>query len=248
MDSLKKQQSSPISIVIPAFNEADRLPRTLMELKGYIESQHLHADVVIVDDGSNDATVQKVLTLQRAWPELRLFQLKQNQGKGAAVREGVRQARFDQVLIADADGATPWSELEKLQTKIKKGPALVMGSRAFPQSEIIVRQAWWRERMGKIFNGLMRWITGLSYLDTQCGFKLLILSAELKKDLLKTDVDRFAWDVEWILKTLEVQGEVVEVPVKWAHKEASRVHPVWDSLEMLLSVVKIRLKLTRRNK
>ncbi|MBV2168141.1 MAG: glycosyltransferase family 2 protein [Bdellovibrio sp.] len=236
-----------ISVVIPAYNEEGRLPKTLAALQKY--SQRSEAtwsvtEVFVVDDGSKDQTSSVVKKAQATWANLRLLELNTNQGKGAAVHEGIRQASGEWVLIADADMATPWEELEKLWA-VRDECNLAMGSRALPKSDIVVRQHWLRQSMGKSFNKILRSIVGLPFRDTQCGFKLIKNSPFFRTEILPyLQVARFAWDVELILLLLRKNQRVIEVPIRWQHQEASRVHIVRDSFEMLWTVLKLKVRLS----
>ncbi len=235
-----------LSIVIPAFNEEGRLPGTLAVLRQFHETGEMSlplSEVLVVDDGSLDDTRQVVEMLAREWPLLRLLKLAENQGKGAAVKKGLGEAQGEWILIADADMATPWEELNKLAS-YRDTAELIMGSRALHQSQIKVRQHWIRQTMGKIFNHIMRLSTGLSYKDTQCGFKLLHNSEAFRQRVLsQMQIARFAWDVELILLMEKYRLRVVEVPICWSHQESSRVHIVRDSIEMLFAIYKMRARL-----
>ncbi|WII71619.1 glycosyltransferase family 2 protein [Bdellovibrio sp. 22V] len=234
---------SSISVVIPAYNEEMRLPKTLQALQRYMEQPHrewkIH-EVIVVNDGSDDGTVATVEQHQKNWTALQLHSFAQNHGKGAAVHEGLRVAKSDWVLIADADMATPWEELEKLWIE-HSDAHLVMGSRALPQSDIVVRQHWLRQSMGKTFNKILKLFIGLPFKDTQCGFKLLRNDSFFRAEVLsKLRVQRFAWDVEVILFLMNNKKKIVEVPIRWQHQEASHVHILKDSLEMLIAVLKMK--------
>lgn len=235
-----------VSIVIPAFNEEQRLPSTLEALHAWVRDNAglcTINEVLVVDDGSTDGTGELVKSKAQHWSALKIFSLPQNQGKGAAVHMGMRHAQGEWILIADADMATPWDEL-KVLLKSAQTSDLVMGSRALSGSQIIKRQHWFRQSLGKSFNHLLKWIMGLPFKDTQCGFKLIKNDSAFREKILpRLEVQRFAWDVELILFFLHQQRRVQEVPVRWEHKEQSRVHIVRDSFEMLFTVIKLKLKI-----
>jgi len=232
-----------ISVVIPAYNEEHRLPATLDELRRFMaqpSSAWKIAEVIVVNDGSSDATVACVEERQKTWRELHLLSLPQNQGKGAAVHAGFRAATQPWILMADADMATPWEELKKL-VAASTDADLVMGSRALPQSEIVVRQHWLRQSMGKTFNRILRALVGLPFRDTQCGFKLIHNGDFFRAHILpRLQVQRFSWDVELVILLMHAHKKIFEVPVRWHHREESHVHIVRDSLEMLWSVWKLK--------
>ncbi len=232
-----------ISILIPAYNEEMRLPETLRSLKEFIQNTSTEfrvVEVIVVDDGSTDQTSVFVDRFAHEWPLLKLKSLDRNFGKGSAVHKGLSMCQGDWVLIADADMATPWEELQKLWSA-REGQSLVMGSRGLPASCIEVRQHWLRQGLGKTFNKFLRLISGLTYSDTQCGFKLLLRNSTLVQDILPhLTVRRFAWDVELILALHSFNGSIREIPIRWFHREASKVHLVFDSLEMLWAVLKMK--------
>ncbi|WP_347359013.1 glycosyltransferase [Bdellovibrio sp.] len=235
-----------ISVVIPAYNEALRLPETLQALKSLCLTEALPVNVVevlVVDDGSGDDTRRVVEEISQDWSLLKVLGFSENRGKGAAVKKGLIEARAPWVLVADADMATPWEELRKFQTFMDQAD-LIMGSRALPQSQIEVRQHWLRQTMGKTFNKILRLFVGLPYKDTQCGFKFVRNDEGFRQKILPhLSVERFAWDVELILYTERFRRKVLEVPIRWQHKDSSRVHIVRDSLEMLFAVRKMRRNL-----
>lgn len=206
--------------------------------KGEIE------EILIVDDGSTDQTSAVIRHLEKTSPLVRLIQYSRNGGKGYAIRRGVVEARGELILLSDADLSTPITELDALRSRITDAP-IVIGSRAIDTSTVRVPQRWYRQRMGIIFNRIMRSLTGLSYGDTQCGFKLLRrdVAREIFRDAI---VDRFAYDVE-MLMLAETRGySVIEVPVLWFNSADSRVHVLRDSARMLLDVIGIRRRLGRR--
>lgn len=235
-----------ISVVIPAYNEALRLPETLQALKSLCLTEALPVNVVevlVVDDGSGDDTRRVVEEISQDWSLLKVLGFSENRGKGAAVKKGLIEARAPWVLVADADMATPWEELRKFQTFMDQAD-LIMGSRALPQSQIEVRQHWLRQTMGKTFNKILRLFVGLPYKDTQCGFKFVRNDEGFRQKILPhLSVERFAWDVELILYMERFRRKVLEVPIRWQHKDSSRVHIVRDSLEMLFAVRKMRRNL-----
>lgn len=234
--------SETLTIVIPAYNEALRLPSTMEGLKAQgpaITQSGLDIrEVLIVDDGSKDNTIEVAQSFAGTIPGLRVIPQVPNQGKGAAVKTGSLQAASKWILIADADMSTPWTEVIKLRQRVGTD-AMAMGSRALPDSDIRVRQPGYRETMGRIFNFILRTITGLPYHDTQCGFKLLDRE-QTRPALEALTIARFAWDVELILLLRRQRKKIHEVATVWEHKDESRVHPVKDSLNMLYHVTRVR--------
>lgn len=239
-----------LAILIPAFNESLRLPATLnlikdSKLKGIFSPWAL-LEVWLIDDGSQDQTSEIAHRYQAELPELKVLTLPVNQGKGGAIQAGLKRVQADWCLIADADSATPWNQFQVLATQCwKAGSAvsdLAMGSRDLPGSVRSQRQSSIRENLGRLFNLAVRWITGLPFKDTQCGFKLVRMSAVRPfLDLLR--VRRFAWDVELLLFAKRAGLRMLEIPVVWEHKEGSRISPLKDGVEMFFRVLQMRLRL-----
>lgn len=245
-----------LNIVIPAYNEAHRLPQTLDSLRSYLETRRQLFQLeklIIVNDGSTDETRALIEREQKSWPAILPLSLAKNSGKGKAVREGLKLSlqktpAVPWILMADADGATEWTALEKALLLIEQEPDLflVMGSRQHADSVLTPRQTFFRESLGKCFNFILRALTGLNYKDTQCGFKLFAANSDLLKMLGELSVDRFAWDAEVILWAAAFKLKIKEIPVRWAHREESHVHVVYDSIEMLYSTLRMKRLMTRR--
>lgn len=247
--AMSESQLARTSIVIPAFNEALRLPATLEGLIDQIKNQRMLplevAQVIVVDDGSTDSTISEAEKFASRLPHFSVIRSEQNYGKGHAIHVGIEHATCEWILVADADMSTPWTEGPKLfRAALDSNAAVAIASRDLAQSQIRVKQSWVRESMGKTFNTIVRTLTGLSFKDTQCGFKLF-LQKPVREFLPKLVVDRFAWDVEFLLYAQAASLAIVEVPVTWEHREQSRVHPLFDGLNMLFTVIILRLKIWR---
>lgn len=240
---------STLSIVIPAYNEAKRLPRTFELLSKAVETGVFSAlkleEILIVDDGSKDDTAKIAAADSARYPSLhslvKVVRVQPNQGKGNAIHTGLRMAKSAWCLIADADSATPWDQFLKLEQASKKFP-IAIGSRDLPESDVRTRQSWVRENMGKTFNLLVRLITGLSFKDTQCGFKLLNAQA-ISPFLPKLETKRFAWDVEFLMFAKKHNLAIAEVAVAWEHQDDSHVDPIKDASEMLMRTIQIRFRM-----
>ncbi len=230
-----------LSVVIPAFNEAERLPPTLARVFAYLGSAPawLPAEVVVVDDGSGDGTATAVRALPAPPPGvlLRVEEHAVNRGKGAAVRTGFAASRGQLVLLSDADLSSPIGELDRL-ARDHDGASVVIGSRALDRSLIHVRQPWYRDLMGRTFNLLVRLLAVRGLADTQCGFKLF--PGSLARDLARAQrLDGFAFDVELLLLARHWGSAVREVPVRWDHVEASRVQALRHSSQMLRDLLRL---------
>lgn len=228
------------SVIIPAYNEETRLPATLEAVAGYLGAMGLERfEVLVVDDGSRDRTADVVREYSQRHPEVRLVSNPGNRGKGYAIRHGFQQASCEWVLFSDADLSAPIDELPKLIEAVRREHADgAIGSRALDRKLIGVRQSWFRETSGKFFNLVMRLITGLPFLDTQCGFKMFRLEAARLLGRLQR-IESFGFDVE-ILYILKKHGyRVVEVPVRWNNAEGTKVS-LWNGLSAFLDPLHVR--------
>ena len=230
------------SLIIPAYNEADRIGQSLSDALDFLERNAPESEVIVVDDGSTDATSEVVRDVfaRRTKLATRLIRHAPNRGKGAAVRDGLLNAARDVALFSDADFSTPIDEAPKLLEPIFAGELdVAFGSRALDRRLIGNRQAWYREQGGRFFNLLVRIATGLPYWDTQCGFKAFRLEA-FRPVLQKAQSDGFGFDVE-LLYLAERAGLLMrEIPVRWNHCDGSKVHFVHDSWQMLQEIVVLR--------
>jgi len=230
-----------LSVVIPAFNEASRLGETLERVLPYLERRGKSFEVLVVDDGSADATVEVAseYTHRGVW----VLELSRNRGKGAALRHGVVASSGAKVLLCDADLSTPIEELETLEPHLAKAK-LVLGSRDVEGANVELHQPWHRELMGKVFNLLIRALGFGDFRDTQCGFKLMDGAAA--RDLFpELTIERFAYDVELVWEAQRRGWPVVEVGVVWRDSPVSRVRPMADAPRMLRDVLRVRFRRRR---
>jgi len=229
-----------LSVIIPAFNEQDRLPATLADAYAWLIA---HIDdgfeIIVVDDGSSDATSARVGALISAMPELKLLQQPQNRGKGAAVRRGMLEARGQICLFMDADHATHVCEVAKVLPQIAAGADVVVASRQHPDSDIAQHQSWLREHMGQGFNLLMRLMVGLHMPDTQCGFKAFTAAAA-RAIFSRQKLDGFSFDVEVLFLANALGLSTVEIPVRWVNEPNSKVRMLLDPLKMFVDLMRIR--------
>jgi dolichyl-phosphate beta-glucosyltransferase len=229
-----------LSIIIPAFNEESRLPATIDELKRYLGTQSFSfLEIVIVDDGSRDSTAALVERTAAAWPVVRLLKNPGNRGKGYAVRHGMLEAKGDWVLFSDADLSAPIAEVEKLLAAVDRERAdAAIGSRALDRSLVTVHQSALREFSGRFFNVVMRVVAGLPFRDTQCGFKLFRRGAA--QDIFsRVRIDGFGFDVEALFIARKRGFKTVEVPVRWANVEGTKVS-LANGLNAFADLVRIR--------
>lgn len=227
-----------LSVVIPAYNEEKRLPQTLERVRAYLEARGLAAEVIVVDDGSRDATAQLVEQWRARLPGLRLVSNGRNRGKGYTVRHGMLEARGRMTLITDADLSTPIEEADKLLAALRDADVAI-GSRAVDRRLIEVHQSPLRELAGMVFNWLVRLVTGLPFADTQCGFKAFV-TARARIIFEQQRVERFGFDPEILFLAKRHGLRSVEIPVRWAHNPATRVRMLRDSLRMFWELLSVR--------
>jgi dolichyl-phosphate beta-glucosyltransferase len=213
-----------LSIVIPAYNEADRLPQTLDRILEWLHAQRFKFhEVIVVDDGSRDATAGVVDEYSKPPSPVRLLRNPGNRGKGYAVRHGMLDAEGEWILYTDADLSTPIEELPKLYSAAAGQNAVIaIGSRAVDRSLVAVHQSVFREYSGRFFNLVMRAVTGLPFHDTQCGFKLYRADAA-KTIFSRQEQDGFSFDVEDLVIAQKLGLRAVEVPVRWSNVEGTKV-------------------------
>ena len=230
------------SIVIPAFNEAARLPRALEKIRTYLLERGLEAEVLVVDDGSTDATAEIAREADLHWPDalrgVRLVSNGANRGKGYSVRHGMLEARGEIALFTDADLSAPIEEFDKLLAALGDADVAI-GSRAVDRRLISVHQSRLREIAGIIFNRFVRIFTGLPFEDTQCGFKAFVMG-RARVIFEQQRIERFGFDPEILFLAQRHGLRCVEVPVRWAHDPATKVDVYSDSVKMFLDLLVIR--------
>jgi glycosyltransferase involved in cell wall biosynthesis len=229
-----------LSIVIPVFNEAQRLPKTIEHIAAYLNTSPLRTEVIVVDDGSTDDTPGLLESYREKFAAMRLLSNGRNRGKGFSVRHGMLAARGEIAVFTDADLSTPIEEMDKLIAAIKEqGYDGAIGSRAIDRSKIVVHQSAFREMAGALFNRVVRCVAGIDFSDTQCGFKAFRLGPA-RVIFEQQRIERFGFDPE-ILFLAERHGlRVAEIPVRWSHDNASKVHVVADGMRMVWELLVIR--------
>jgi dolichyl-phosphate beta-glucosyltransferase len=229
-------------VVIPAYNEAMRLPAYLKEVVAYFDGRDQPYEVVVVDDGSRDATADCVRELARLHPSVRLHALPENRGKGCAVRTGMTVVSGALRLMADADGATPIVEVKRLEAAMQAGADLAVGSRALPDPSVVVRARTHRKLSGQVWSRLVRALGVSGVVDTQCGFKLF--RGPVADDLFRPlRTEGFGFDVELLLLARRRGYRIVEVPINWTDQPGSKVGVLKDGPRMLAQIVAARLRL-----
>jgi glycosyltransferase involved in cell wall biosynthesis len=231
-------QPPDLSIIIPSFNEEQRLPDSLEKLAAYIRERRPNTEVIVVDDGSTDKTAAVAESYQAKIPNLRVLSNGTNRGKGFSVRRGSLEARGNITLFTDADLSSPIEEGEKLFAGLHTHDVAI-GSRAVDRRLIEAHQSLFREFAGIVFNRIVRIILRLPFVDTQCGFKAF-RRERCRIIFEQQTIERFGFDPELLYLARHHGLSTVEVPVRWAHSPATKVSMLKDSLEMFLDVFVIR--------
>ncbi len=230
-----------LSVVIPAYNEEKRLPKTLEAIDEYLRRQPYAYEILVVEDGSTDRTVEIVKEMLGKIKNLRLLQV-EHKGKGNAVRQGMLRATGDFRLFMDADNATSIDQVEKMWPELEKGYEVIIGSRDIKGAVIAVAQPWWRRRLGDIFNLIVQIISGLwGIWDTQCGFKGF--SAKAAHDIFsKAKISGWAFDVELLILAQKLSYKIKEIPVTWVNDPSSKVK-LRGMIQMLGELLEIRFNI-----
>jgi dolichyl-phosphate beta-glucosyltransferase len=232
-----------LSIIVPAYNEEERLRKTIPEFLGFSSAFRMPVELVFVDDGSADGTSRVIQKAIQGFKSARLIRLSVNQGKGAAIRKGMFLARGKFRIFADADNSTPVWQAEKL-LEVADDRTVVIGSRYVSGSQIKRKQSVYRVIGGRVLNLIIRIILLPDIKDTQCGFKLFSERA-VKEIFPKLRLNRFSFDLEVLFLAKAFGYRIKEVPIEWENSPHSTVNPVKDGLKLLLDALKIKINMMR---
>jgi dolichyl-phosphate beta-glucosyltransferase len=227
------------SIVIPAYNESARIPATLASVVECVRARGWDAEVLVVNDGSEDATAAMVRAFACSAPEVRLMENPGNRGKGYSVRAGMLEARGQIAMFTDSDLSAPIEEAERLFAAIEGGADIAIGSRWLESGRQTHRQPLYRQFFGRCFNAVTRTVMGLRFADTQCGFKAFTREAAQTVFQLQT-IERWGFDPEILFIALKRGYRIQEVAVSWAHDERTRMSYLKDGMKMLEEIAIIR--------
>ena len=230
------------SIIIPFYNEENRLKNTLKTIIDYIYKLGEEVEIIAIDDGSNDSSISIAKKFEKEYNFIRILRNKNNMGKGYSIRKGIRSATGDLILITDADLSTPVEEMKKLTKVIKEGSDIAIGSRRIKGAEVKI--TFIRRLNSFVFNLFTKLILGLNIKDTQCGFKMF------KKDVAKylfnkQIINRFGFDMEILFLAKKFGYKIKEVPIKWRFQKGSKVRFLIDAPSMFLDLIKIKLNFIR---
>ena len=234
-----------LSVIIPAYNEEKKLPKTLEEIDKYLSRQNYDYEILVVNDGSKDKTAEVVTGLTGVIKNLRLFDNKINQGKGAVVRQGMLEAKGDFRLFTDADNSTSIDQIEKMWIEFKNGYDIIIGSRDVKGAVLDPPQPFLRNViLGQSFKLFRKFIVGLwGIQDTQCGFKCFTKKAA-ENIFPKCKINRFAFDPEILIIAKKMSYKIKEIPVYWRNDPESKVKPKW-MVNMAVDLLKIRWNLLK---
>lgn len=227
------------SIVVPAYNESQRIGATLEKALTHSAKRGWKAEIIVVNDGSTDTTTDIVRSLAAKNPSLHLLENPGNRGKGYSVRHGMLSALGEVLLFSDADFSSPIEEAEKLFSAIAEGADIAIGSRWLKAELQTRKQPVLRQLYGRLFNLALRLVLGLNFKDTQCGFKAFSRRAANVVFPLQ-NVERWGFDPELLYLAQRFGLKIAEVPIAWAHRDGTRLNPLRDGLQMLVEMLKIR--------
>ncbi|GAA5815876.1 hypothetical protein MFLAVUS_009395 [Mucor flavus] len=252
LPSIFDEASIKLSVIVPAFDESKRLPTMLKETVEYLESQKKNDnnytyEIILVDDGSRDDTINVALKFAKTVPEvdMRVLALEKNRGKGGAVTQGILAARGELCLMVDADGATQFSDLGKLVEEIKmiekNGKGVAIGSRShLVTTEAVVKRSFIRNFLMRGFH-LLVYVLGIRGIeDTQCGFKLFTRKSA-RIIFSNMHVERWIFDIECLMIAQISKMPISEVQVTWHEIDGSKVNLMMDSMKMAIDLFLIRL-------
>ena len=234
-----------LSLVIPAYNEEKIISSTLKRISTYLQKNNWRYEIIVVNDGSRDATRREVEKYKKVNTNIKLLRNRVNRGKGYAVKKGILEANGRYLLFLDADLSTPIEEVEKLLKWLERGQDVAIASRGLPESRIETHQPRYRETMGRIFNLLVQIMIMRGIKDTQCGFKCF--KKEVAHNLFSQQkIDGFAFDTEILFLARKHKYKIKEVPIRWINAPITRVHPIYSSFQMIKDLIRIKVNIWKK--
>lgn len=245
-DEVEGSLPPSLSLIIPAYNEEFRLPVVLANIVDYLTTSGRTAEVIVVDDGSQDKTADVALSYKALLP-LRVLRSSKNCGKGAAVKLGVLNARGDRILFLDADGSALLSQLARLESYLEQGYQIAFGSRALNDPNVQIEARFYRKFLGRIFHSFARWILPTGIQDSQCGFKLFTREAAFKI-FKRLNCNGFSFDVEVFVHADQLELTWKEVAIDWHHTPNSKLNLTSTPIKMLGELVLIGINTLTKSK
>lgn len=238
---MPNNENPHLTIIIPAYNEESRITTSLEKVAEYLGTQTYTYEILVVDDGSVDGTLEicRTFASKNSWTRVLCYET--NRGKGYAVRTGVLNAKGKYILICDADLATPIAELDGFWRFFEEGADIVIASRPLRASHLVKRQPFYREFAGRAFNLVVQALAVPGIHDTQCGFKLF--RREAAEEIFQLcSLNRFSFDIEALHIAQKLGFQIKEAPVHWYHRPGSKVSLLRDGCSMLLDLFKLRIR------
>jgi len=229
-----------ISIIIPAKDEAKRLPSFLDNLIPYCQNSVKQYEIIVVDDGSSDNTAILARDFQAKFSRLKVIRLNKNRGKGYAVKTGLFEACGDIVLFLDADGSTMPDEIENNLHFLKEGYDIVIGSREVKDDKHLVTAKYYRKMIGQVFNFFVHLLLFKEIKDSQCGFKMF-RKETIRPIFSQVNIQGFGFDLEVLYLAFKLDYRIKEVPVNWHHVDESKINLIMDSLRMFINIFQVRI-------
>ncbi|OGC32364.1 hypothetical protein A2311_01325 [candidate division WOR-1 bacterium RIFOXYB2_FULL_48_7] len=226
-----------LSVIIPAYNEAKRLPSTLASVIGYLQATRQEHEIIVVDDGSRDTTA----AVARSFPGVKVITYQPNRGKGFAVKQGMLAATGDLRLFMDADNSTRLDEIAGFLPFVQAAD-IIIGSRAIKGAKIAHHQPFYREWLGRGYNWLVQRLFLPGIQDTQCGFKLFSRRAA-EQVFSQQKLEDFSFDLEILLCAKQLGYKIKELPIAWANSPSTKLNPLTDTLAMFAALVKLKFSI-----
>ncbi|MGB2706250.1 MAG: dolichyl-phosphate beta-glucosyltransferase [Candidatus Omnitrophota bacterium] len=229
-----------LSVIVPAYNEEGCIRETVISIRGFLKKNFENFEIIVVDDGSTDRTCKIVSGLSEKIAALRVIRNAENRGKGESVKRGMLSAVSEYILFSDADLSTPIDEIAGFMDCARNGESIIIGSRALKGSNVLKKQSFLRQNMGRAFNLLVQTFLFKGIKDTQCGFKCF--KKDAAREIFKLQrTNGFCFDAEILYIAKKKGYKIKEVPVKWSNRKDSRVTLISGSLGMLLDIFRIRI-------
>ncbi len=236
------KSNETISVIVPAFNEERRIRPFLLDLIEFKKKNSFIKEIIVVDDGSTDATLS---ILKEAQPDIRVISYKPNKGKGNAVKTGILAATGGLVCFMDADGATPASQLTAMFQALQRND-VVVGNRKTKKARVIARQPLHRRFLSYCFNAIVGLLFNVNVKDALCGFKGM-KSAIAKQIAAEMVSNRWAFDVEIIARARMKGAKIGVIPIEWSHVKGSKMRIGLNTARIFLDLLELRRALKRES-